>query len=235
MASRPRLPTLVRVTRFAAAVLALALACAACNQGSTPGGQPGGAGGPAGGPPNTASEGNPSDLRFTITFTFDSRASDQETWHEGSFTTTGSLTADVIDHLGQARGAIGVTWPGSGSQRFRDVYCHTPDECLELCIGSYAGSWQDTPNLAIAERSGGHIVLDLQLMASPKANDDAFLTDPHCPAVVNGGLDEMPPMHITIDGLGSGHPTFSAEPYSFDENDPGPGPGDVWKLEIAPA
>lgn len=221
--------------RFAALVLGAAFACGACGQSPVTGNQPGGASNP---PPAPGAATLPAvgagDLRFTITFTFDNRANEPDTWTKGAFTTTGSLSPALIASMTATRGYIGFTWPSSGSQDFGDWKCETPDQCLEKCVGSYDGEWEDQPQIARLEQSGGHVVLDALLHPDPKAIDDAYLTTPNCPPTTNNGLEGFPPMHITIDGLGGGAtPTYAAEPYAF-EGTGGPMPGDIWHLEIAP-
>lgn len=170
------------------------------------------------------------DVRFEITFTFDNRMIEPDTWTAGSFTTTGALNRTVIAALGQARGAIGVTWPSHGDQLYGDWKCETPDQCLDKCTGGYDATWDDTPQLAYVERSTTRVVLDALLSADPKPNDDQFLTDDVCPPEVGGGRDGFPPMHITIDGLDGSSPTFAIEPYDFGGAEPDPGV--VWDLTI---
>jgi hypothetical protein len=221
--------------RIRTLVLGVILVSAACSSSAGTATQTPAGPNPAASPIVTQPPAAAGDLRFTITFTFDDRSAESAFWHTGEFTTTGTVSMAVINALSGTRGGIGTTWPASGKQQFGDYFCHTEDECLDPCVGSFDGAWRAEPEIGIIERSGPHLVLDVQLHANPPAGDDTFLTSAgDCPPSTNGGVDTFPPMHITVDGLGSGTPTYSIEPYEFDGIPPPPA-GTVWKLAIQPA
>lgn len=219
--------------RIGTLLLAAALACSACSQAPGAGGQqPGGPGGAPSGAGSTPTA-QAGDIRFKITFIFDTRAVEPDTWVQGEFTTTGTLSRAIIDAMTSTRGYVGADWPSSGTQSFGDWHCATPDECLDPCVGGYNSQWQDEPTIGRLEQSGGHVVLDAQLHPRISAQDDRFLTTPNCPGAVNMAVGGFPPMHITIDGLDGSSPAYSIEPYEFDGTE-APAPGVIWTLTITP-
>jgi hypothetical protein len=214
-------------------LLVVAFALGACAQGSAPANPPPAAtSAPASAAAIPTRPPAADDLRFTITFAFDNRAVEPDIWTEGTFVTTGTIPRALIAGLTETRSEIGTTWPSSGTQRYGDYACTTPDECLEPCVGSYDGEWQDTPAVGVLDRSAGHVLFDALLHPDPTAADEQFRSA-DCPPQLGGGQAGFPPMHITVDGLDTGAPTYSIEAYEFDGSPPPP-PGTTWKLEITP-
>ncbi|HJP87543.1 MAG TPA: hypothetical protein VJ850_00710 [Candidatus Limnocylindrales bacterium] len=227
--------------RLASLVIGIVLVAGACSQTPSTGQQPGGQGGGA----QPTSLVGPGDIKFTVTFTFDTSDLDPDVWNRGTFTTVGSLSSDFLARVTEAPTYPGSLWQSSGDYTFSDWQCTTPDECLVPCAGSYGKpSWQDKPQVGLLKRSGSTVVVSVLLSATPKPDDDQFLQTKGCPITTGNAMDGFPRMKIFIDGLGSTSPKLAVDFFPFDQdNDPlateaaptGPASGGVWSLTIKPA
>lgn len=226
----------------ASLLIGIAFAAAACSQAPATGGQQPAGQQPAGQQPAGQQPGGqptslvgPGDIRFTITFDFDTSALDPNVWNRGSFTTSGDLSTAFLERVTEAPTYTGSLWQSSGTYQFSDWKCTTPDECLEPCLGSYGTSaWQDEPQIGLISRSGSKVVVSALLSATPKPDDEQFLETADCPITTGSAMDGFPRMKVTIDGVGAASPRLSVEAFPFDGPST-PEPGVVWTFTITPA